>query len=110
VITQNYGTVNVPIQVPSAQRVIALTPGGTINIRSKHSERRRVRLLDANGIPVGRLSNPFPSRDLAPSPGTTPLLNIAPGTYTIQLLGAGDAVAGSTRVEVQEGRATDVEL
>jgi hypothetical protein len=89
---------------------VALTPGGTLLIRSKHSERRRFRIIDANGLPYGRFMSAMPSRELLPRPGTTSALNIAPGTYTLQLLGDNDAVVTTIQVNVREGVSTEVEL
>jgi large repetitive protein len=111
VTANNYAAVNVTLQSPSsAVRVVGLTPGGRLLVHSKHSERRRIRLIDANGFPYQRMSNPLPSRDLLPQPGTTQITNVAPGTYTLQLLGDGDNVVDSTQVTVQEGGGTEVEI
>ena len=110
VVATNYAPVNVSLQSPSAARVVAMTPGGTIHVKSKHSERRRIRLLDANGIPYPRTSNPLPSRDLLPSPGTTTVLHVAPGIYTLQLLGSAEVPVDSTRVEVREGAVAEAEI
>jgi exonuclease I len=101
---------NLAVQSPSAVRVVQLTPGGTLMIRSKHAERRRIRLIDANGIPYPRHMNPRPSRDLVPQPGTTQITNVAPGTYTVQLLGDGDVVEQTIQVTVKEGTATEAEI
>jgi large repetitive protein len=107
VSAQLYAPRNVTIQSPGPQQV-ALTPGGTLNVRSKHSERRRIRLIDASGLPYGRTSNPLPSRDLLV--GTTTIPYVAPGRYTIVLLGENDAVLDSVQVVVQEGGTTDAEI
>lgn len=103
-----YAMQNIRIQSPGTQ-VVSLTPGGTLNVRSRHSERRRIRLIDANGLPYGRTINPLPWRDLLPS-GTTTITNVAPGDYTIVLLGENDAMLDSVRVTVQEGGTTEAEI
>jgi protocatechuate 3,4-dioxygenase beta subunit len=111
VTANNYAALNVPVQSPAAAiRVIGLTPGGRLMVRSKHTDRRRIRLIDANGLPYQRMSHPLPSRDLFPQPGTTQLLNLAPGTYTLQLLGDGENVVDSTQATVQEGGTTEAEI
>ncbi|HEX6098282.1 MAG TPA: carboxypeptidase regulatory-like domain-containing protein [Thermoanaerobaculia bacterium] len=110
VMANGYAPVNLRLQSPSPARVVALTPGGTILVKSKHSDRRRIRLIDAEGIPYGRFNNPLPWRELLPRPGTTELRFVAPGTYTLQLLGDGETVVDSTRVTVQEGGVAEVEM
>ncbi|MDQ3280752.1 MAG: carboxypeptidase regulatory-like domain-containing protein [Acidobacteriota bacterium] len=110
VSAEGYAAQNVLLQSPSQPRVIGLTPGGTLVIRSKNAERRRVRLIDANGIPYQRFGPNLPSRELLPNPATTTLINIAPGTYTLQLLGPNEAPVESIQVTVQEGAVTQAEI
>ncbi|HEY0157178.1 MAG TPA: carboxypeptidase regulatory-like domain-containing protein [Thermoanaerobaculia bacterium] len=102
-----YAPLNVRIQSPGTE-VVRLTPGGTLNIRSRHTERLRVRLIDANGIPYLRESNPLPWRNLLA--GTTTIAHVAPGTYTLLLLGANDVVLDSKQVTVEEGVTTETEI
>ena len=109
VTSMNYAGRLVTFTAPSTQTV-ALTPGGTLMIRSKQSTRARVRLIDASGSPYPRSSNRPPWSDLNPSPGTTQLEHIAPGTYTLQLLGDNDAVLDSVRVTVTEGQIATTEI
>ena len=104
-----YASRNIRFQSPSVQTV-PMTPGGTLLIRSKHSDRRRIRLIDANGIPYQRFGSAPPSRDLLPRPGTTTVLSVAPGGYTLQLLGEDDALLDSKQVSVQEGQSTETEI
>lgn len=105
----NYAPQNVQLQSPAAHTV-RLTPGGQLHIASNHSERRRYRILDASGLPYNRISSIPPVRDLLPSPGITTLQNVAPGTYTLQLLGQNDAVVDTQQVTVVEGQTTRAEL
>lgn len=109
VFASGYAGRNVSFQSPSTQSV-ALTPGGTLLIRSQHSESRLVRVLDASGVPMWRYGMTPPSRQLLAAPATTTLENLAAGTYTIQLLGPNDVVEERKQVTVQEGRVTDVEI
>lgn len=109
VSAMGYAPVNVQVQSPSP-RTVALSPGGQLHIASKHSARRRYRMIDPNGIPYHRISSVPPVRELLPNPGTTILQNVAPGTYTLQLLGDNDAVIDTQQVTVTEGQTTRVNL
>jgi protocatechuate 3,4-dioxygenase beta subunit len=110
VSAMGYAPQNVQAQSPSATRTVALTPGGQLHISSKHSVRRRYRIHDASGLPYNRISSIPPARDLLPSPGTTILQNVAPGTYTLYLLGDNDSVVDTQQVTVAEGQTTRVDL
>jgi uncharacterized GH25 family protein len=111
VLATTYASVNVPVQSPSsAVRVVSLTPGGTLLLRSQHSARTHIRLLDANGLPFQRFNNPSPTRELLPSPGTTQIQGITPGPYTLQLLDERENVVDSKQVLVQEGQTTEAEI
>ena len=92
-----YAMRRVPITSPSSP-TIGLTPGGTIAVQSKGSGLRRARLLAADGSEYRRL---FP---IDPTPGVTTLNNIAPGTYTLQILGDANDVRTSVSVTVVEGQ------
>jgi len=87
---------------------IALTPGGTIVVQSRHSQRRRMRLLDASGTFYPR-TGPTPIPWDLPA-GSIPLEHIAPGTYTLQLLGDDQSVTDSVQVVVREGETVTVSL
>lgn len=107
----DYAGRNITLQSPSTPPAVALTPGGTIVVQSKHSQRMRMRLIDSNGLPYPRYGSMPGARDLAPSPGTTPLLYVAAGTYTLQLIAAdSEAVLDSQQVVVNEGGTTRVDL
>ena len=107
VMTSGYAPQTARITSPSTQTV-ALTPGGTILVQSKHSERRRMRLLDATGMPYPRMtSQPMP-RDLLP--GTTPFEHVAPGSYTLLLLNDNESIADTVQVSVREGETVRAEL
>jgi hypothetical protein len=108
VMANGYATRNIAFQSPSTQTV-ALSPGGTLQVRSKHNNPARIRLIDANGIPYWRFSNAMPTRELLPNPGTTTFSYVAAGTYTLQLL-ENDAVVDSKRVIVQEGQTVTEEI
>jgi len=104
-----YAPRTVSFQSPSTQKV-ALTPGGTLLVTSKHSEPRRFRLIDASGFVYPHYDSSNRTRELTPNPGTTTIPNVASGTYTIQLLGDGDAVVDSRQVTVQEGQVATAEI
>lgn len=106
----NYAPRNISFQSPSTQTVV-LTPGGTLHIQSKHSSMRRMRLVDANGVPYPRyVWSPTHSRELLPSPATTTYQNVAPGTYTVQLLDDNNNVVDSRQVVVTEGQTSNAEI
>lgn len=107
VFSFNYAPVHVNVQSPSTPRV-ALSPGGTIIVRSKHNERRRMRLLDSRGLPYPRMGAAPMPRDLPP--GTATLERIAPGTYTLVLLNDDESLAASQAVNVREGETVTVDL
>ena len=100
--TVGYAPQKVTITSPSSP-TIGLTPGGTIVVQSKGNTLRRARLIGPDGQEYsrGRFGGPIFTVD--PSPGTTTLTNIAPGTYTLQILGDGNDVAATAPVTVTEG-------
>src|SRR5207253_63487 len=81
---QDYATRVVTLSSPS-QQTIGLTPGGTLVIRSSNSAARKAQLLDANGLPYERSLFGNPPIPLDAS-GATPVRNLAPGTYTVQVM------------------------
>jgi hypothetical protein len=108
VSASGYASRNVSFQSPSAQTV-TLSPGGTLMVRSKHDGARRIRLIDANGVPYWRFGNAMPSHELLPSPGTTTFAHVAAGSYTMQLL-ENNVVVDSKRILVQEGQTVTEEI
>lgn len=107
VMAQGYAPRVVSATSPSPLTV-ALTPGGTIRVQSKHAERRRFRILDASGMVYPRTEErPMPINLF---PGTTPFDRIAPGTYTLQLLNDNDTVADTMQITVREGETVDVSI
>jgi large repetitive protein len=108
VSASGYGSRNLALQSPSSQ-TIALSPGGTLLLRSKHNGTMRVRLLDSSGLPYWRFSNAQTSRELVPNPGTTPFQNVTAGVYTLQLL-EGEVVVNSKQILITEGQVTTEEI
>jgi hypothetical protein len=104
-----YAPQHVTVTSPST-RTIALTPGGRIEVTSSHSDVRRFQLIDAFGLNYPRLG-PLPRKyDLVPR-GITPLERIAPGRYSLQLLGPDDTtVVDQVQVIVTEGQTARVEI
>lgn len=101
-----YASRQMSIQSPMAQ-TIALSPGGTVEVRSRHNTPMRIRLIDSNGLPYPRSSAFMPSRELPP--GTLTWTNIAAGRYTLQLLN-GEAVVDSKQIVVVEGQTVTEEI
>lgn len=96
-----YAAQTVNLTSPGRQ-TIALTPGGTLVIRSKESTPRRARLLDASGAVYMRGGYRMPTFTI--DVGTTTMQSIAPGTYTLQILDNNDRVLDSVQVQVVEGQ------
>jgi large repetitive protein len=104
-----YAPRNVSATSPSTQTV-ALTPGGTLTIHAKGAQRGRALLIDASGVPYPRLGMRPATIDLFPNPGATILNHVAPGTYTLQLLGPNDVPVTSKQVVIGDGALVDVDL
>jgi len=109
ITAMGYGTRQVSLRSPSTQSV-PLTPAARLLVRSKHSARQRVRLLDASGKPYPRWTEQLPQTFLNPSPGTTTIDNVAAGRYTLLLLGDNDAVLDSMPVIVGAGQTIELEI
>jgi protocatechuate 3,4-dioxygenase beta subunit len=109
VTAMGYAVRTISFQSPSTQTV-GMTPGGTLTIRSKQSAPARVRLIDASGLPYPRYDARPPSTGLSPSPGTTLMEHLAPGAYTLQLLGDNESVLDTVRVTIVEGQMTTTEI
>lgn len=108
VSADGYATRDVAIASPGSH-TIALTPGGTILIRSKGSELRRGRLVGADGRPYSR--NIYsPTFMIDPDPGVVRLEHIAPGAYTLQIVGPREEVVESQQVIVGEAQTVAVEI
>lgn len=107
VAANGYAPKTVSFMSPSTQTV-ALTPGGTLVIRSRSAVVQRAILLDAGGSPYLRPFVTDPS--LALVPGETRLQNIAAGSYTLQILGPNGAVAATQTVVVVEGQEVAVDV
>ncbi len=92
---------------PSTQTV-ALTPGGTLLLRSKGSAPQRVRLVDPNGAFYPRGMNGIFTID--PAPLTTTLNNVAAGNYTLQVLDTAGNVTNTIPVTVVQGQQNVVDV
>ena len=104
-----FGTRHVSLRSPSTQTV-PMALAAKIIVRSKHSDRVRTRLIDASGMPYPRWSSNPPQTFLTPSPGATTIEGIAGGTYTLQLLGSGDAILDAKQIVVTDGQTVEVEI
>ncbi|HEX6085238.1 MAG TPA: carboxypeptidase regulatory-like domain-containing protein [Thermoanaerobaculia bacterium] len=104
----DYAPAYVNITSPSTP-VVRVSPGGTIVVRSKHSVRRSMRLVDASGMPYPRIAAGVPmTRDLPP--GTVTIQHVTPGSYTLILLNDDETVASTVPVTVREAEAVTVDL
>jgi large repetitive protein len=110
VTSMGYAAVTVNLTSPGTQTV-ALSPGGRIVLRSSRSERQRVRLVDGAGRMYPRTPNSNAGRELAANPATLTYNNVAPGSYTIQVLTNNDTtVVKSVPVVVTEGGIAQVDV
>jgi hypothetical protein len=92
--------------VSPSSPTIAMTPGGSIAVQSKASTIRRARLMMPDGKEYPRGMGGVFTID----PGVYVMENIAPGSYTLQILGAGDRVEASAPVNVIEGQRAALEI
>lgn len=97
----------VSVTSPSTQTV-AMTPGGTLVLRSKSSTKQSVRLIMPNGSFYPRGANGI--FVLNPSPLTTTLENVAAGQYTLQVLDAGGNVTNTIPITVAEGQQNVIDV
>jgi uncharacterized GH25 family protein len=93
------------------QRMVGLTPGGTIMV-STTAPNARGRLVDAAGQPYSRsgLRGMPQTFRIETDPLQSQLDNIAPGEYTIELLDEKNRVLRTTRVRVLDGQTVTVKL
>ena len=107
--SMGYAPRTITISSPS-EPTVALTPGGTIVLRSKSTTLLRARLVDSSGTPYTR--GPFrnPIFTIDPSPGLTTLTNIAAGTYQLQILDGADQAINTINVTVIDGQPVRVDL
>lgn len=105
----NYAPVTIQITAPST-RTVALSSGGRIEIESKHSDIKRVQLIDFLGLVYPKMGGAPRRYELIPRV-VTPLNAIASGTYTLQLLGPDDrTVVDQKQVTVLEGQTVKVDF
>lgn len=95
---QGYAPARTTITAPSS-RTVALTPGGSIRIQSRHTAPRKLRITTPNGVIPHQLR-----------PGVNVIANLAPGTYTLDLMNEGGGVADTVRVNVLEGQTVDASI
>ncbi len=107
IMVQGYAAQTVTITSPS-KPTVGMTPGGSIAVQSKGSALRRARLIGADGKEYVSFGAGIFTVD--PSPGVTVLNNVAPGIYTLQILGDANNVTASIPVTVIEGQQVRVEI
>ncbi|HET7436985.1 MAG TPA: carboxypeptidase-like regulatory domain-containing protein [Thermoanaerobaculia bacterium] len=88
---------------------VGLTPGGTLVIRSGVSAPRRARLLDSSGQAYFRNGSRQPFFAIDAAPAATTVQQIAPGTYTLQIVSNNGAPIDAKQVTVVEGQTTTVD-
>jgi protocatechuate 3,4-dioxygenase beta subunit len=108
VSSNGYASQVLRAQAPSQEIRVAMTPGGSIAVESSFAERRAIRLIDATGADYLEDLDFYGGGRLNPGKSTMP--NIAPGAYTLQILGLGGQVEKSVPVNVQEGQVTEIRI
>lgn len=93
-----YAPARTRITAPSS-RTVALTPGGSIRIQSRHTVPRKLRITTPNGAIPHHLR-----------PGLNVIANLTPGTYTLDLMNDAGGVADTLRVTVIEGQTVDASI
>ncbi len=109
IFAQGYAPQTFDIMVPGDQ-TLALTPGGTILIRSHSDKAARARLIQNGQVYI---RGPFQTDGafrVDPKPGITQVSNVASGSFTLQLLDANDNPIASVPVTVIEGQTVTVDL
>jgi len=99
---QGYASQTVDVVSPG-EKLVRLTPGGTIVVSSTDPNATHARLLDANG----QFYNGFTPM-LDPMQATVP--NVAPGVYTLQMLDNKGAVLKAQQVTVVDGQTTTLRM
>jgi hypothetical protein len=102
-----YATQMVNVVSPGTQAV-ALTPGGSLEVVSQASTPRFFRILDASGRP--HMLTRFTKLPIGPAPAAPFFRNVAPGTYTVQIVDESERVITAKQVTIQEGGAARIEM
>ena len=102
IAAMGYANKLVTVTAPS-QITVALTPGGTLVLRSKSSTQQRARLVDSSGAIYRNVT-------LDPSPLTTTINNVAGGTYTLQVLDGANIVVNTIPVTVVDGQQNVIDV
>jgi protocatechuate 3,4-dioxygenase beta subunit len=108
IASDGYAARVIHAQAPSQEIRVAMTPGGSLVIDSSRGARVSVRLIDATGSDY--TAGLYYMGTMPLSPGKNTLSNVAPGSYTLQVLDAAGAVEKSVTVTVQEGQVANVAI
>jgi len=98
IAAEGYAPARTTITAPSS-RTVALTPGGSIRIQSRHAGPRKLRISAPDSVIPHQLR-----------PGVNVIAHLAPGTYTLDLMNEGDGVADTVQVIVHEGQTVDASI
>lgn len=109
VSANGYAPSSAQLSSPGPTQTIALSVGGTLVIESRSGERRRLRLLDPYGQPVGT-SRWNRTGETWLDPGSNRIDNLSPGQYTIQILGPDGTPQTAQPVAIREGETTTITL
>jgi uncharacterized GH25 family protein len=104
---RNYAAQTISMASPS-QQTVRFSPGGTLILHSRDSASRRFRLIDSAGVTYGM--NSYSQGIMALLPGTTPLNNMTPGSYRLEVLDNNDHVTKTVDVVVEDGKQRDYDV
>jgi hypothetical protein len=109
VSAHNYGTVTLPVTAPARDLRIAVTPGGTLIVRSARELAGKLRLILPNGDEYVRCwCNGIAEIVLTGS--ETTIENITPGSYTAIFIDELGATSGKYPVVIVEGQTSTLQV
>jgi hypothetical protein len=108
VVAMNLAPAEVSVTAPGRGPRIALTPGGSLEILSRANQPTLLRLLNASGQPA--LGAGVDRGELAAAPGASTVRHVAPGAYSLQVLGEGNRIEKTMPVTIVEGQTTRIEI
>lgn len=109
VSVSGYAPTVIDIRSPGGPYTVALTPGGSLRVESASPERRRARIVDSSGRPIirGRITAPY---EMTLDAAGATVTGIEAGSYAIEVLDAGGAVASRQTFTIVEGQTTTVRI
>jgi hypothetical protein len=104
-----YAPVVTGLSAPTQAAVVAVTPGGKLQIQADGDRARSGQLLGSDGAPV-ELSYFSRQAAIRINPGTSTIDAIAPGAYSLVVMREDGSVESTHPVTIMEGRTTTLRL